>query len=67
MKIHTAFPLLASVLCQSASAIRIMCVNDDSWASANIRATFSALVGAGHDVVLVGCVRLSLVDVSSNV
>ena len=47
--------LVALALAPSTLAIRILLANDDSWASANIRATFEGLTNAGHDVVLVGC------------
>ncbi|KAK7693133.1 hypothetical protein QCA50_002699 [Cerrena zonata] len=46
--------LTAALLVTSASALNILLTNDDSWASANIRATYSALKDDGHDVVLVG-------------
>ncbi|KAL0569809.1 hypothetical protein V5O48_012154 [Marasmius crinis-equi] len=36
------------------SGLKILLTNDDSWASANIRATYSALKADGHDVLLVG-------------
>jgi len=36
-----------------ASALTILITNDDSWASANIRATYSALKTAGHKVLMV--------------
>ncbi|PWN42323.1 5'/3'-nucleotidase sure [Ceraceosorus guamensis] len=34
--------------------LNILLTNDDSWASANIRATYYALKSAGHKVLLVG-------------
>jgi len=46
----SALALLAS----SVRALNILLTNDDSWASANIRATFDALKADGHNVVLVG-------------
>ncbi|KIP07965.1 hypothetical protein PHLGIDRAFT_401065 [Phlebiopsis gigantea 11061_1 CR5-6] len=36
-----------------ALGLNILLTNDDSWASANIRATHAALKAAGHDVLLV--------------
>ncbi|RDX45416.1 sure-like protein [Lentinus brumalis] len=45
-------PLLALVSC--AAGLNILLTNDDSWASANIRATYNALKADGHDVLLVG-------------
>ncbi|KAI8998912.1 5'/3'-nucleotidase sure [Trametes punicea] len=45
----------ALLLCSSfCAALNILLTNDDSWASANIRATYSALKADGHDVLLVG-------------
>ncbi|KAI0075475.1 5'/3'-nucleotidase sure [Panus rudis PR-1116 ss-1] len=44
--------ILASAM--SVSALNILLTNDDSWASANIRATYDALKSDGHDVLLVG-------------
>jgi len=41
-------------LVSSASALNIILTNDDTWASANIRATYDALKSDGHDVLLVG-------------
>ncbi|KAI0075474.1 5'/3'-nucleotidase sure [Panus rudis PR-1116 ss-1] len=38
----------------STSALNILLTNDDSWASANIRATYDALKSDGHNVLLVG-------------
>ncbi|KAK0240460.1 sure-like protein [Armillaria nabsnona] len=35
------------------SSLNILLTNDDSWASANIRATYSALKADGHNVLLV--------------
>ncbi|TDL25054.1 5'/3'-nucleotidase sure [Rickenella mellea] len=49
--------LVAAVALSFASAVaglNIILTNDDSWASANIRATFTALKADGHNVVLVG-------------
>lgn len=43
--------LLAFVSC--AAGLNILLTNDDSWASANIRATYNALKADGHDVLLV--------------
>ncbi|KAI0086632.1 sure-like protein [Irpex rosettiformis] len=43
------FPALAS----SVVGLNILLGNDDSWASANIRATFDGLTKRGHNVVLV--------------
>ncbi|KAK7459672.1 hypothetical protein VKT23_009653 [Stygiomarasmius scandens] len=36
------------------SKLNILLTNDDSWASANIRATYNALKSDGHNVLLVG-------------
>ncbi|KAG7452943.1 5'/3'-nucleotidase sure [Guyanagaster necrorhizus] len=48
----TAFSLPAH--CDSkSSSLNILLTNDDSWASANIRATYSALKADGHNVLLV--------------
>ncbi|EJF62478.1 sure-like protein [Dichomitus squalens] len=44
--------LLAFVSC--AAGLNILVTNDDSWASANIRAAFDALKADGHNVLLVG-------------
>ncbi|KAF7796743.1 hypothetical protein EIP86_007926 [Pleurotus ostreatoroseus] len=46
----TAVALSAFV--SSATGLNILLSNDDSWASANIRATFNALVAAGHNVLM---------------
>ncbi|CAL1703941.1 unnamed protein product [Somion occarium] len=46
--------LTVAVLVTSVSALNILLTNDDSWASANVRATYSALKSDGHDVILVG-------------
>ncbi|KAI0798105.1 5'/3'-nucleotidase sure [Abortiporus biennis] len=46
--------LSLAVLLTSTLALNILLTNDDSWASANIRATYSALKADGHDVLLVG-------------
>ncbi|OSD02773.1 5'/3'-nucleotidase sure [Trametes coccinea BRFM310] len=45
-------PLLALASCST--ALNILLTNDDSWASANIRAAYDALKADGHDVLLVG-------------
>ncbi|KAI0646773.1 5'/3'-nucleotidase sure [Trametes meyenii] len=41
-------------LLSSSAALNVLLTNDDSWASANIRATYDALKADGHDVLLVG-------------
>ncbi|KLO10394.1 5'/3'-nucleotidase sure [Schizopora paradoxa] len=53
--LHRLSSFSALALCASGvSALNILLTNDDSWASANVRATFTALQKAGHNVVLVG-------------
>ncbi|KAH9857786.1 5'/3'-nucleotidase sure [Lenzites betulinus] len=47
--IVTLFALLSC-----SSALNVLLTNDDSWASANIRAAYTALKADGHDVLLVG-------------
>ncbi|KAI0637274.1 5'/3'-nucleotidase sure [Trametes polyzona] len=47
--IATLFPLLSCSV-----ALNVLLTNDDSWASANIRATYTALKADGHNVLLVG-------------
>ncbi|KAH8102868.1 5'/3'-nucleotidase sure [Cristinia sonorae] len=46
--------LAALALATSAAALNIILTNDDSWASANIRATYEALKADGHNVLLIG-------------
>jgi len=46
--------LLCSLAVSFASGLNILLTNDDSWASANIRATYEALKSDGHNVLLVG-------------
>lgn len=41
-------------LASSVAGLNILLTNDDSWASANIRATYTALKADGHNVLLVG-------------
>ncbi|KAI0747817.1 sure-like protein [Daedaleopsis nitida] len=48
----SAVSLLALASC--AAGLNILLTNDDSWASANIRATYNALKADGHDVLMVG-------------
>ncbi|ETW85643.1 hypothetical protein HETIRDRAFT_443564 [Heterobasidion irregulare TC 32-1] len=48
--------IIALVALSTASfvgGLNILLTNDDSWASANIRATYTALKAAGHDVLMV--------------
>ncbi|KAI0362765.1 5'/3'-nucleotidase sure [Trametes cingulata] len=45
---------LLFTLLSSAAAVNVLLTNDDSWASANIRATYTALKAEGHNVLLVG-------------
>ncbi|KAI0332087.1 5'/3'-nucleotidase sure [Cubamyces sp. BRFM 1775] len=42
------------VLLSSSTALNVILTNDDSWASANIRAAYDALKADGHNVLLVG-------------
>ncbi|KAI1790738.1 sure-like protein [Ganoderma leucocontextum] len=44
-------PLLAFVSC--VAGLNILLTNDDSWASANIRATYDVLKADGHNVLMV--------------
>ncbi|EKM55916.1 uncharacterized protein PHACADRAFT_184652 [Phanerochaete carnosa HHB-10118-sp] len=43
---------VASVAFGANTSLNIILTNDDNWASANIRATYSALTAAGHNVIL---------------
>ncbi|KAI0713286.1 5'/3'-nucleotidase sure [Earliella scabrosa] len=52
MMLKSVASLLALGSC--AAGLNILLTNDDSWASANIRATYTALKADGHDVLLVG-------------
>jgi len=56
MLLKTTYVLLAISGASYArtNPLNILLTNDDSWASANIRATFSALKADGHNVLLVG-------------
>lgn len=45
--------LAATTLTPTASALNILMNNDDGFGSANLRALYSMLVDAGHDVVVV--------------
>ncbi|PBK96512.1 sure-like protein [Armillaria gallica] len=47
------FSALSLPAYSKSSSLNILLTNDDSWASANIRATYSALKADGHNVLLV--------------
>ncbi|KAI0340129.1 sure-like protein [Trametopsis cervina] len=49
----TLFALAVSAITTSVAGLNILLGNDDSWASANIRATFDELTKRGHNVLLV--------------
>jgi len=51
---HIFRAVTAAALASSALALNILLTNDDSWASANVRATHAALKADGHNVLLVG-------------
>ncbi|KAJ7582463.1 sure-like protein [Mycena floridula] len=48
------FVLVLALDEKKSRGLNILLTNDDSWASANIRATYKALKSDGHDVLLVG-------------
>ncbi|KAJ3482505.1 hypothetical protein NLI96_g6947 [Meripilus lineatus] len=50
---HASLCIIFALL-PCALSLNILLTNDDSWASANIRATYDALKADGHDVLLVG-------------
>ncbi|EMD38687.1 hypothetical protein CERSUDRAFT_48092 [Gelatoporia subvermispora B] len=50
--VHISSAIFA--LASSVAGLNILLTNDDSWASANIRATFDSLQQDGHNVLLVG-------------
>lgn len=55
-KDNSAYPVGAkgfAKVTKASKSLRILLSNDDSWASANVRATYYALKSAGHKVLMV--------------
>ncbi|KAL0947264.1 hypothetical protein HGRIS_013385 [Hohenbuehelia grisea] len=52
--LRSALFTLSATLAVTVSGLNILLTNDDSWASANVRATYEALKSDGHKVLLVG-------------
>lgn len=45
--------IFSLALASHVAGLNILLTNDDTWASANIRATYAALKADGHEVLMV--------------